>query len=82
MSHMYPTSTQRRRSENDLLNYSGNWGGGRAVEGARLLSEYAVLSCIEGSNPSLSASCRGRSSAHLQCDHIPDYTASRTDMCP
>ncbi len=29
--------------------------GGRAVEGARLLSEYTVKSCIEGSNPFLSA---------------------------
>lgn len=38
-----------------LLDYPGNWGGGRAVEGARLLSEYSVLSTIEGSNPSLSA---------------------------
>ena len=26
-----------------------------SAEGARLLSEYTVLSCIEGSNPSLSA---------------------------
>ena len=30
--------------------------GGRVVEGARLLSEYTVKSCIEGSNPFLSAS--------------------------
>src|SRR5262245_12284657 len=29
--------------------------GDRVAEGARLLSEYATKSCIEGSNPSLSA---------------------------
>ncbi len=32
--------------------------GGRVVEGARLLSEYTVKSCIVGSNPILSATHR------------------------
>jgi hypothetical protein len=31
------------------------WRGGRVVEGARLLSEWRVISPPEGSNPSLSA---------------------------
>ncbi len=74
---------QRRRWWIDLLNYTGNWGGGRAVEGARLLSEYAVLSCIEGSNPSLSATVAGpQVSRSLQLLMNADYTVARTLMCP
>jgi hypothetical protein len=39
-----------------LIDYPAfTWGGGRVVEGARLLSEYAGNARIEGSNPSLSA---------------------------
>jgi hypothetical protein len=36
--------------------YGCGRSGGRVVEGARLESEYAVKSRIEGSNPSRSAS--------------------------
>ena len=32
------------------------WRGGREAEGAGLLNQYTAQSCIEGSNPSLSAS--------------------------
>src|SRR6266404_2491504 len=34
--------------------------GGREAEGAGLLNQYTVQSCIEGSNPSLSATVRRR----------------------
>ena len=63
------------------------WRGGRAVEGARLESVYTVLSGIEGSNPSPSASLtRDPATGLEQSPHgldVPDqqHLPSTTIIC-
>src|SRR6188472_2990755 len=46
-SHLYSTGLNWQTTD---------WRDGRVAEGGGLLNRYTVKSCIEGSNPSLSAS--------------------------
>src|SRR3954467_8568451 len=59
------------------------WRGGREAEGAGLLNQYTAQSCIEGSNPSLSATPPATDGPIAQLDRASDYEseARRFESC-